>query len=206
MKKYIFAAITVAALAALICGCSNAGDKKSGNAVPSPTIDSDYYREQGAKASGNRLQQAINAGKKSDSADSDGGSQNTADDMSEAMKPGSDKNSGENSSKKDETNQNISASDMQMQTLTEGSYSKALTKAEKNTTKKLALKYAKKQYSEDITEDDLKYANASRYEKYPLYSRGNIIIYTYKTAEGKTKYIPVGRVNANEDWKVLKNK
>ena len=93
-----------------------------------------------------------------------------------------------------------------MKQLTDGDYSKALDKTELAQTLKVATEYAKKNFSDKLTENDLELADddSKQYDKYPLYGKGRIIIYTF-VDNGIVRYVAVGRINVDSEWKVLEN-
>lgn len=193
MKKILAVLLCIVLLTGVFACAKDDGDKKDNTDALSS------YGEKGAEASGNKLNELLNGKKESDKTGEEDNRKDTMkDNDSDKTNPAEDAAG----SKDDDDND-----DAEVHFVIAGKYAEALTEDEVEETLRIALRYAKKEYSDAMESSDLEIADddCGKYENYPLYNRGNIIIYTCKV-DGKTRYITVARLNSDADWEVLTKK
>lgn len=200
MSKILLTALTTVALAAMLCACAK--DKKaSDNGVSDSASGISDYGQAGANASGTRLEAELNKNKDKDD-DNDSNADKKNDGLTDDMSEGNDGNDKDDDKDADKTD-NDNNGQVELKPVTGEGYAEALTESELKQTRKIALEYAKDKYSDDIKSGDLSVAEDSeKYEKYILYNRGNIIVYTFEH-NGKTCFVTVARINADAEWEVL---
>ena len=196
MKRIVFLTVILAAALVLCISCKKADEKKQGlrrfedmksSAREDLPTMSDY-----AGQSGNRVNQKIKEKEQDDKKNNDDN------------KDGKDKPA-ETSSPKDEDPDN--AIGIINDRLTQTEHERELSQSDKKKTFQLALSYIKKKIDKSFDGKDLKVADdkSGEYDKYPLYGKGNIIIYE-AAVKGKTVFVAIGRTSKDAEWKVLNKK
>lgn len=192
MKKFLTVFLCIVLLTGMFaCAKDDGGKNSDPDALSS-------YGEKGAEASGNKLNELLKEKKESDKTDED------SDNRKDPIK-------NEDSGKTDTAEGTAGSEDnddgAEVHFVIAGKYAEALSEDEVEETLRIALDYAKEKYSDTVESSDLEIADddCGKYEDYPLYNRGNIIIYTCKV-DGKTHYITVARLNSDADWQVLTKK
>ena len=218
MKKIILTAAILLMALLCVCSCKKAENKntaadntsKQGKTLDdlqgSAMADADKYREQGAAASGKRLNEKI---KEKEKAEKEG--KNSKSDSAE------EKNKTENNDgKASESSANTAGEKLtgtkkenvtDLRKIIKGEHADALTDEELSRTVNLALTYAARKYGKKLKAGDLMAVNEKSgiYDKYPLYDKGNIIIYTFGTGDD-AQNIVIARAGHKSAWKVLEKK